>query len=141
VFILDTDAITHHQNAHPILSAKVSSTPSAQLLTTSVTVEEQLRGRLAYLNIHRHNPRNSAQGHAALLQSVFYFNLWNILLFNEEAYAIFRQLQQQHIRIGSQDLRIAAIALFHGFTIVTRNVRDFVHVPNLRVADWVAVPQ
>ena len=141
MFILDTDAITDHQNAHPILSAKVSNTPPAQLFTTPITVEEQLKGRLAYLNRHRHHPRESAQGHAALLKSVFYFNLWSILLFNEEAYAIFRQLQQQRIRIGSQDLRIAAIALFHGFTVVTRNVRDFAHVPDLRVEDWAATSQ
>ena len=50
MFIFDTDAITHDQNAHPVLRGKVNSTPRAQLFTTSVTVEEQLRGRLAYIN-------------------------------------------------------------------------------------------
>jgi tRNA(fMet)-specific endonuclease VapC len=136
VFVLDTDAITHDQNAHPILSAKVRSTPRGQLFTTSITVEEQLRGRLAYINKHRNNPRKLAQGHATFVQIVHYFNKWNILLFNEEAGVIFRQLQKQRIRIGTQDLRIAAIALLHGFTVVTSNVRDFDRVPNLKVEDW-----
>jgi len=46
-----------------------------------------------------------------------------------------RQLRQQRIRIGSQDLRIAALALLYGFTVVTSNVRDFFQVPHLSVAD------
>ena len=36
MFILDTDAITHDQNAHPILSVKVRNTPREHLCTTSV---------------------------------------------------------------------------------------------------------
>jgi tRNA(fMet)-specific endonuclease VapC len=138
VFILDTDAITRHQNAHTVLSARVSSTPPTQLFTTSVTVEEQLKGRLSYLNTHRNDPRKSAQGHAALVRTVYYFNQWNILLFDEETDTIFRQLRLQRIRIGSQDLRIAAIALLHGFTVVTSNTRDFAQVSNLKVEDWTA---
>jgi len=125
LFILDTDAITDDQNAHPILSAKVRNIPREQLFTTSVTVEEQLKGRLAYINRHRNNPRRSAQGHTALIQTVYYFSRWNILSYSEDADAIFRQLQRQRIRkrqrirIGSQGLRIAAIGLLYGFTVVT----------------------
>jgi len=74
VFILDTDTITRHQNAHTVLSARVSSMPATRLFTTSVTVEEQLKGRLSYLNTHRNDPRKSAQGHAALVRTVYYFN-------------------------------------------------------------------
>ena len=125
MFILDTDAITHDQNAHPLLSAKVRNTPREFLFTTSITVEEQLKGRLAYLNTHRNDPRKSAHGHTALVQTVLYFEKWNILIFSTDAHAIFQRLQRQRIRIGAQDLRIAAIALVHGFSIVTSNVRDF----------------
>jgi tRNA(fMet)-specific endonuclease VapC len=34
------------------------------------------------------------------------------------------------------DLLIAATALVHNLTLVTHNVRDFAHVPGLRVIDW-----
>ena len=139
MFILDTDAITHDQNRHQILSVKVRSMPRQHLFTTSVTAEEQLKGRLAYINRHRNNPRQSAQGHASLVQAVYYFNKWSILPYDEDADVIFRQLQRQHRRVGSQDLRIAAIALFHGFTVVTSNIRDFAQVPNLNVEDWTIV--
>jgi hypothetical protein len=35
MFILDTDSITHDQNAHPILIEKVKITPRQDLFTTS----------------------------------------------------------------------------------------------------------
>jgi predicted nucleic acid-binding protein len=34
------------------------------------------------------------------------------------------------------DLRIAATALELGFTVVTKNLRDFGRVPGLAVVDW-----
>jgi tRNA(fMet)-specific endonuclease VapC len=34
------------------------------------------------------------------------------------------------------DLRIAATALVHTLTLVTRNTKDFARVPGLRLADW-----
>lgn len=136
MFIFDTDTLTHDQNGHTRLRAKIRSTPRQHLFTTSITLEEQLKRRLAYLNQYRYTPHKSAQGHAALIQTVRYFQAWNILLFNEEADAIFRQIQKRRIRVGAQDLRIAATALLHGFVVVTVNVHDFVQVPDLKVEDW-----
>jgi tRNA(fMet)-specific endonuclease VapC len=60
MFILDTDSITHDQNAHPVLIERVKIIPREPLFTTSITVEEQLKGRLAYLNRHRNSPSLSA---------------------------------------------------------------------------------
>jgi tRNA(fMet)-specific endonuclease VapC len=36
------------------------------------------------------------------------------------------------------DLLIAATALQHNLTVVTHNVRDYAHVPGLRIDDWLA---
>jgi tRNA(fMet)-specific endonuclease VapC len=41
-----------------------------------------------------------------------------------------------NLNVRKMDLRIAAIVLEAGGTLVSRNLRDFRRVPNLVVEDW-----
>ncbi|MDF5707097.1 MAG: type II toxin-antitoxin system VapC family toxin [Nostoc sp. S4] len=59
-----------------------------------------------------------------------------MLEFDEAAYNCYQSLRWQRIQIGTQDLRIAAVALATGAILVTRNQRDFSKVPNLCLEDW-----
>jgi tRNA(fMet)-specific endonuclease VapC len=59
-----------------------------------------------------------------------------ILDFDTACEQRFTALREQRIRIGSRDLRIAATALVHDLTLVTRNRQDFARVPALRMEDW-----
>jgi tRNA(fMet)-specific endonuclease VapC len=48
----------------------------------------------------------------------------------------FQQLLAMRIRIGTQDLKIGAIALTNHVTLLTRNRRDFSRIPGLVLDDW-----
>lgn len=61
---------------------------------------------------------------------------FSILDFSPAASSVYVSLSNQKIRIGTQDLRIAAIALSVEGIVVTRNQRDFGKVPNLTIEDW-----
>ncbi|HTK77885.1 MAG TPA: type II toxin-antitoxin system VapC family toxin, partial [Gemmataceae bacterium] len=56
--------------------------------------------------------------------------------FDHRAASIFDDLRRQKVRIGSMDLRIAAIALANDALLLSANQRDFGKVPRLRVEDW-----
>ena len=59
-----------------------------------------------------------------------------IVDYDEKSAAVFEQLQRAHIRIGTMDLKIAAIVLANEAVVLTRNRRDVEKVPGLRVEDW-----
>ncbi|MGH9801947.1 MAG: type II toxin-antitoxin system VapC family toxin, partial [Blastocatellia bacterium] len=58
------------------------------------------------------------------------------LPFDQTASHIFDKLVTQKIRIGTNDLAIAAITLSANGILVTRNTVDFERVPNLVIEDW-----
>jgi tRNA(fMet)-specific endonuclease VapC len=59
-----------------------------------------------------------------------------VIGFNAKAGHVYDGLQQERIRIGRMDLKIAAIALASNATLLSRNITDFSKVPGLRVEDW-----
>ena len=46
------------------------------------------------------------------------------------------ELERRGTPLGEADLRIGAIALTHGLTVVTGNVRHFQRITNLSVENW-----
>ena len=50
--------------------------------------------------------------------------------------ALREQMEALGKPLGDADLRIAAIALARGLTVVTANVRHFQAVPELKVENW-----
>lgn len=64
------------------------------------------------------------------------YRLIPVLDFDEQAAAELTRLQKARVRIGTMDLKIAAIALANDATLLTRNLSDFGKVPGLKVEDW-----
>lgn len=62
-----------------------------------------------------------------------------ILDFDAAAAGEYQSLSEARLRVGTMDLRIAAIALAHNALLVSRNLADFQRVPGLKVEDWTAV--
>ncbi|MFM6269436.1 MAG: type II toxin-antitoxin system VapC family toxin, partial [Dolichospermum sp.] len=66
-----------------------------------------------------------------------FFKNIQLLDFDNDAYARYQLLVLQKLkRIGTQDLRIAAITQSVNGILVTRNWQDFENVPGLLLEDW-----
>ncbi len=135
-YILDTDHVTLFQHNHPEIAQRARAVGGSNIFVTTVTLEEQLRGRLAGISRCATKPELLAVAYENLRRTQLYFCSVNLLDFNDAAYNCYQSLRQQQIRIGTQDLRIGAIALANQATIVTRNQQDFSKVPGLLLEDW-----
>jgi len=134
-FLLDTDHVSLFQRHHPQVVARILACPPTVLAVTVITMEEQLQGRLAVIRRAR-TEHDVTRGYARLGEALAFFQAIPMVLYAEDAAARFTALRQQGIRIGTQDLRIAAIALSVQATVVTRNQRDFGQIPGLLLEDW-----
>jgi len=108
-----------------------------EIATTIISYEEQMRGWLARLARAATLERQvSDYGELKrLLQN--YCNI-AVLEFDKRAGAEFQRFRQERVRIGTLDLKIAAIALANDATLLTRNITDFGKVPGLHAEDWSA---
>ncbi len=135
LFVLDTDHLSLYQrNAEPLLS-KLLSRPPDELAITIVTVEEQLRGRLAQIR-KATTAAHLNECYRWLGATVDQLARLPVLYFDDKATTLYETLLLQRVRIGTQDLRIAAIALGQNAVLLTRNSRDFSRVPGLQLDDW-----
>lgn len=124
LYVLDTDHVSLLQKDHAQIVQRVSIVGAGSLAVTVITVEEQLRG---WFQVIRRNASGSKLiwAYAGLRGAVEYFNSVRLLDFDQGAEACYVDLRRQKIRIGTQDLRIAAIALSVNAILVTRNRRYF----------------
>jgi tRNA(fMet)-specific endonuclease VapC len=134
-YILDTDSVTYQQLGRAVFIQRLAQIDPATVATTIITLSEQMRGRLAAVN--RQQDDAALQIAYQRLQATHaYYCQIPIVSFDAEATAIYRRLVDQRLRIGAQDLKIAAIALAHAAVLVTSNRRHFDQVPGLQIEEW-----
>lgn len=136
-FLFDTDHLTLFEHGHATIGQKLAALPPGTVGLTVVTVEEALRGRLGALSQARTGIQRIAR-YALLRASVQLVNQFPIVAFDQAAEDHFQRLKAQRPRIGSQDLKIAAVALANTLTLLTRNIQDFAVIPGLGLDDWSA---
>jgi tRNA(fMet)-specific endonuclease VapC len=137
--VLDTDHMSvlerRDQPEAGALRARLAPLPAAEVVTTIISYEEQMRGWMAYLA----QTRSVAQQVAAyrrLLQHLDNYRRIPVLGFDEAAAVVFQRLRRARLRIGTMDVKIAAIVLSHEALLLSRNLTDFRQVPGLQVEDW-----
>lgn len=135
LYVLDTDHISLYQKSHPRLTARIQAIEAEELAVTIVSAEEQLCGWFAA--IRQANSGERLQwAYSGLRQGIAYFNTIHVLDFTQEAINRYLAFRSAKIRIGTQDLRIAAIVLAVDGILLTRNRHDFEQVPGLKFEDW-----
>lgn len=139
MLVLDTDHLSlmewNQGLARQTLLQRLSVGLPDEVFTTIVTYEEQTRGWMAY----EARARTTAQQIDAYRKLERHLDLYRrvqVLGFDERAGTEFDHLRAARLRIGTMDLKIASIALAHGATVLTRNLKDFSRVPALQVEDW-----
>lgn len=138
MILLDTDHLTvcafPESAKYQSLSARIRSSHE-RFGTTIICLEEQLRGWLAAIK-RKQDPDEQVAVYQRLGQLWEFFGVWDIAPFDNRAAARFKELRKRRVRIGSQDLKIAAVALTCDALLLSCNLRDFRQIPGLRVANW-----
>jgi tRNA(fMet)-specific endonuclease VapC len=138
MILLDTDHLTELQfSGDRGDHLRVRLKASGQRPSTSIiSFEEQLRGWLAEINRAK-GVTDQVRVYDRLSQVLDYYTGWDVLPFDTLAATRFQALQKLHLRsIGTQDLKIAAIALRYDALLLSANLQHFRLVPGLRVEDW-----
>jgi len=135
LFVLDTDILTLFQRGTSTILARVAQYSSSEIAISVVTVEEQLSGWYTQLRKAK-GPEKLAWAYRRLAANVRLLARLRILDYEEAALDRYEALKRLRLKVRKMDLQIAATALEHGGTVVTRNVRDFQQVPGLRIEDW-----
>lgn len=138
-YLLDTDhiSILQRQDGEEFrrLSGRIAQAGMGGLLLCVVSLHEQVLGCHAYINRAR-TPDAIVRGYAMLGRVFRAFTAAPVLPFDEAAVASFEVLSARRLRVATMDLRIAAIAVSRGLTLLTRNRSDFGQIAELTIQDW-----
>ncbi|MDB5391352.1 MAG: PilT protein domain protein [Planctomycetaceae bacterium] len=99
-----------------------------------VSLHEQLLGAHNFINRARDSD-GLLRGYQLLARLPRDYLTFVFLPFDAASIAIYDELLTQNLRLGTMDLRIAAIALSRDLTVLTRNHRDFSRVAGLKIED------
>lgn len=134
----DTDILSEICAEHPVYTSRAAAIPRDEQSVPVVAAAEMLRGWLAAIR--------SAEAGKGKMSLQFAFDMftrsmsnaasYSVLPYTTESHRQFETLRAAKVRIGTNDLRIAAICMAHNAKLVTRNARDYTLVPGLNLEVW-----
>jgi tRNA(fMet)-specific endonuclease VapC len=139
MIVLDTDhfsVLTYGgERRRRELERKIDLNSGERFCITIVSFEEAARGWLARVR-REHEFAAQVVIYSRLMQLFDVYRRAVVLPFDSTSSEIADRLRRAHVRVGTQDLKIAAIALSHNATILTANERDFSRIPGLQIENW-----
>lgn len=140
MILLDTDHLSVLSNrrsaAHASLVRRMASSPDQEFGIPVICVEEQCKGWLALISRGR-RVHDQVEAYERLAKLIDFLSHWQLIPFNVAAADEFENIRRRRVRIGSQDLKIAATTIVHDALLLSANLRDFRQVPRIKVEDWV----
>jgi tRNA(fMet)-specific endonuclease VapC len=138
VFILDTDSASLFLAGNQKLIYRVTQ-EVPNVVTTIITVQELFNGWAGRVNDPA-EANNLVRIYDKLWQMTEFLKTIEILTFSERANTYHQRLILEHKSLSKKrlekDMRIAAIPLSVGGTIITCNQKDFSQVPGIKIEDW-----
>jgi tRNA(fMet)-specific endonuclease VapC len=138
MYLLDTDHLTVFDRgglSAQSLLAKMSQIDPDEIATTIISYEEQTRGWLSYI-AKANSLDDQVLAYSKLQRHLAKFRAATVIGFDQDAAKEFEKLRRLYPRLGTMDLKIAAISITTNNTLLTRNKSDFGKIKGLVFEDW-----
>ncbi len=117
-YVLDTDTLTLLREGHRLVSERALAQTVGSVVTSVITVDEQISGWYTALRRAK-TPERVSQTYDRLALTVVFLSQFPILSFSMEAISEYERLLRSKLGVRANDLRIAAIALNNDDIVVT----------------------
>lgn len=117
------------------LRERLADISEKNVVSTIINYEEQIRGWMAYIAKAK-TISEQVVGYQRLRRHLENFRHTPVVDFDDIAAYHCQKLRDAPVRIGTMDLKIAAITISLGAILLSRNLLDFERVPGLQVEDW-----
>lgn len=139
MFLFDTNHISVWQRGEGVgyerLLSRLSNHSGEHIFVSVVSFDELLNGWNAYM-AKRQSSEFLVRAYFEFETILKDFSVMQLLPFDRVAAEVFDELAKGKLRVGSMDLRIAAIAIANQMTLLTQNTVDFERIPGLQIDDW-----
>jgi tRNA(fMet)-specific endonuclease VapC len=117
------------------LETRLNRLSANEICTTIISYEEQLRGWLGML-AKAAKQQAQIDIYGRLKNQLNNYCKLTVHTYDGFAATEFARLRKEFPRLGTMDLKVAAIVLSKNATLLSRNRKDFGQIPGLQLEDW-----